>query len=549
MKHANNIIKSGEKGMVLVICLLLLLMLSLIGITSITTSTSDLKIAGNELNQTGAFYAAESGLEQAAAVIVTSYETSGIPPNPLPSGSFASGPFQCNYSTATSGAPSQFTLTDGSYRGLYGVVRKFEITSTGQDYDGSSVTLKMAIQEALIPLFQFAVFYENDLEFSPDILMTLGGRVHSNGRIYMQSSNGLNIASYLTSAGGINHGPKDGSGLGTLSGDVMIKDKFGAYQNMENNDGSWLDSQDADWVNSSLSRWSGLVEDNSHGITELNMPVVTDGPPTDLIDRGDGNNDSYELKAGLKFVDSQAFYLSGPGIWTNVTAAMIAQGVITVGTFYDEREQTNVTALDINIDALDNSGYYPTNGIIYASLPTVPGTISAVRLRNGAELPVATTFATDNPLYTLGNFNTSRKKPAAILADAVTVLSGSWDDARSDQNVNQRNASATQINASVIAGTTETGANGQAYNGGMENFLRFLEKWTNTAMTWRGSGVSLWNSRQAIGEFGTTNYFTAPNRDWAFDVDLLDVINLPPGTPMINIVQRTQWYQTYADGN
>ncbi|OGC96476.1 MAG: hypothetical protein A2W25_14915 [candidate division Zixibacteria bacterium RBG_16_53_22] len=546
--NCSNKNKAGnDKGVVLVVVMLLLLMLSLIGIASITTSTSDMTVAGNELNQTGAFYAAESGIEKAAAAIVTSFETNGTPPSPLPSGSQTQGAYQYSYSTVADGSPVQMTLADGAYRGLYGLVRKYNITSTGLDNSGeSSVTLKMAMQDALIPLFQFAVFYQNDLEFSPSTVMTLGGRVHANGEVFLQSSGGLNINSYLTAAGNIHHGPKAGSGLGSLAGDVLIMDKNGAYQNMKNNDGTWLDASSAGWVNSSLSRWSGLVEDDAHGITQLEMPVVTDGPATDLIDRGAGNNDSFELKAGLKFVDGQVYYLSAPGTWTNVTAAMIAQGVITARTFYDAREAQDVYSLDIDVQRLTASGYYPSNGVIYASVPAVSGVISGVRLRNATTLPRATTFATDNPLYTVGNFNTVTKKPAAIMADAVTVLSSSWDDSRSTQPLGSRGASATQLNASFITGTTETGQDGHAYNGGLENSLRLLESWNNVTMTWRGSAVSLWYSRQATGVWSYGNYYIAPTRDWAFDIDLLNIANLPPGTPMVNIVQRTQWYQIFA---
>jgi hypothetical protein len=546
-KRENNKI-GNEKGMLLVICMILLLMLSLIGIAAITTSTSDMKVAGNELHSTGAFYSAEAGIERAAAEMVTSYETAGNPPSPLPTGSYTEGTYQYTYNAVNDGSPFQTTLTDGAYRGLYGVVRRFSITSTGRDNQNeSSVTLRMSMQEALIPLFQFGVFYQHDLEMSPSIAMALGGRVHSNGKIYVQSDGALNIASYLTSAESIIHGPKSGSGLSDLSGDVLILDKNGAPQNMKNPDGTWLDATDAGWVNGSIARWGGLVEDNNHGITELNLPVVTDGPPTDLIDRGAGNNDSFEHKAGLKFVDGQALYLSSPGNWTDVTALLIAQGAISTRTFYDAREQENVIALDIDIQGLNSAGYYPSNGIIYASIPEISGVTTAVRLRNAAELPLATTFATNNPLYTLGDFNTQRKKPAAIMADALTALSSSWDDTRGDDNLNNRRASATQINASFVAGTTPTGEDGHAYNGGFENIIRLLEKWNNVALTWRGSGVALWYSRQASGMWSYGSYYDAPNRNWAFDTDLLNVANLPPGTPMVNIVQRTQWSQVFAE--
>jgi hypothetical protein len=548
MKDFRHITLGNEKGMVLVICLLMLLMLSLIGIASITTSNSDLSVAENELRQTGSFYAAESGVERAAAAIYTSFESSGAPPSPLPSGTYTQAGYQYAYGTAADGGAIQTILTDGAYRGLYGLVRKYVISSTGHDaHDESSVNITMAMKDALVPLFQFAVFYENDLEIAPGPAMTLGGRVHSNSNMYLQSDNSLSIDSYMTCAGDILHGRKPGSGQSNSNGDVLVKDRNAVYQNMENSDGTWLDSEATNWVNGSLSRWGGLVEDGNHGITELEMPVVVDGPPTDLVDRADGNNDSFEHKAGLKFVDGQAYYLTSPGNWANVTAALITQGVITNGTFYDSREGQNVGSLDINIGALASSGYYPTNGIIYASIPTVSGAISAVRMRNAAELPRATTIATNNPLYTLGNFNSTRKKPAAILSDALTVLSGNWDDNRSQQGLGSRIGTNTQVNASFITGANETGADGQGYCGGFENLIRMLEKWDGMTLTWRGSAVSLWYSRQAVGPWSYGRYYTAPARNWAFDPDLTNIANLPPGTPMVNIVQRTEWSQTIAE--
>ena len=63
----------NESGVVLIVCLSILFMLALIGIASITTSNTDMDIADNEYKTTGAFYAAESGLERAAASITTSY--------------------------------------------------------------------------------------------------------------------------------------------------------------------------------------------------------------------------------------------------------------------------------------------------------------------------------------------------------------------------------------------------------------------------------------------------------------------------------------------
>jgi len=59
-----NILKE-EKGVALIIALLMLLVLTLIGISSISTTTFETSISGNERSRTGAFYAAEAGIQVA----------------------------------------------------------------------------------------------------------------------------------------------------------------------------------------------------------------------------------------------------------------------------------------------------------------------------------------------------------------------------------------------------------------------------------------------------------------------------------------------------
>ncbi len=541
---AENKIKLSDRerqsGIVLIVCLIMLLMLSLIGIASITTSNSDLTIAGNELNQTGSFYAAESGLERAASEMKASYESSGVPPNPLPHGEVTLNTFHFTYNVADDGPAAMDTLSIGSYNGLLALVKEFTIGAVGFDPDFAiAVELEMGYMDALVPLYQFAVFYENDLEIAPGPDMNIGGRVHSNGSIYVQSDNNVYFDSYVTAGGDIIHGRKPGGGSVNNSGNVYMMDNLGNQVNMRNGNGTYLDSYDPNWVNNSLARWGGLVEDDNHGITALDLPVVRDGPSTNLIDRGAGNPDSYENQAGLKFVDGQAFYRQLDGSWLNVSAALT--GVVTYDViFKDLREGMDVNSMDINIAELSLSGYFPSNGILYVSRPAGVGEINGVRLTDGSLLQSGLTVATSNPLYTLGNYNTTAKKPASLIADAITVLSNNWEDGNSSLGLGTRPATPTEVNASYITGNTETGVDGNGYNGGYENLARFLEDWAGVTYTWSGSASALWHSRQATGAWAS-NYYRAPNLDWTFDTDLLDPANLPPGTPRINIIQRTSW--------
>ncbi len=533
-----------EKGLALIVVLSIMIMIALLGTAAVMTSKTEVEISGAEKNNSAAFYAAEAGVEKAVEIIKSSFTTTGLPPSPLPAESFSFNGFQVTYNTVKEGT-TQFKLLDhGTYKGLYATVEDFRITSQAEGR-GARARVSQVVEDALVPVFQFAVFYEHDLEIHPGPPMTLGGRVHTNSDMYLGAGdNGqLDIDSYTTAAGGIYHGRKPGSGLSAGTGDVRIKDRSGDYQSMKNGDGSWLDHSAENWVANSLDKWDGLVEDEAHGITELYMPVVTSGEPIDLIKRGDNNPDSFEHKAGLKIVDGRALFYDEDGNWEDVTEQIRDEGILNEATFYNYREGEWVLSYDLDISKLNTSGYYPRNGIIYVAHPNDDRGV--VRLVNGSQLAAPLTVATQNPLYIKGDFNTEDKKPASVLTDALNILSNSWDDENSDNPLEDRIASNTTVNVAFLTGNTNS--ENENYSGGLENLPRFLEDWKGKTFTYRGSMIDLWFSQQATGlwHYGG-NYYKAPNRDWAFDPDLLDPSNLPPGTPQVNVVQRGIWTQDLA---
>jgi hypothetical protein len=278
-------------------------------------------------------------------------------------------------------------------------------------------------------------------------------------------------------------------------------------------------------------------------MTELNLPVVVSGDPIDMIKRASGGNtDSYENTAGLKIVDGQVLYKNASDVWVDVTSTFTSTSILTTNSFYNYREGKTVTAYDIDISKLNTSGYYPRNGILYASRNLVAGTQQAIRLKNGAELASPLTVATNNPLYTLGNYNSVNKKASALFTDALTVLSTNWSDANSDKSLSNRVANNTTVNAAFLTGNSQTTLS--HYNGGLENLPRFLETWSGKTFTYKGSMVDLWFSEQATGAwvYGSPQY-EAPNRSWSFDTDFLNPANLPPGVPQINTVLKVSWVQ------
>ena len=528
-----------ESGFTTLIFLSLLLMLSLLGINAIMTSTNDVDIAGYEMNSQGALYAAEAGLEKGAAYARNYYNKFGKPPTALPDDSIQVGKFAVTYEVVKPGATVSKTLTQGAYRGLYALSDEYVISATATAPGvAASKSLQMTVDASVVPIYQFAVFYENELEIAPGPAMTLGGRVHSNGDMYLQSDNSLKIDSYTTAAGEIFHGRHPNSGMSTGSGTVEIKDANGNYQLMKNADNTWLDSNDPDWVNKSIGRWGGKVEDKNHGMTELKLPVVASNDPMDMISRaGTDNVDSYEKKAGLKIIDGQVLWRKPDSTWQNVTTDFTSTGILTQSTFRDGRENKDIQSYDIDIAKLNTSSYWPDGGIIYTA-NAISGSQTATKLKNGSTLKEGLTVASENPVYTLGDYNSVNKKPASIMADALTILSNSWTDANSWNST--RTASDTKVNAAYMSGNKASGTGGNTYSGGFENLPRFLENWSGKKFTWKGSAVDLWRSKQATGTWGGS-YYSPPNREWTFDTDFLDPTKLPPGTPLISIVMKTSW--------
>jgi hypothetical protein len=152
------------------------------------------------------------------------------------------------------------------------------------------------------------------------------------------------------------------------------------------------------------------------------------------------------------------------------------------------------------------------------------------------------TVATDLPLYVEGDFNTGdTREPSMVTGDAVTMLSNNWQDARSTSGLGDRQADSTDFNVVVMTGNTETVAGG-AYNGGLENVLRFMENWSGDTARFRGSIIDLWHSEIANSPWSYGNYYTAPRRDWEFDSILST--QAPPGVPRVFGLEMLTWRVT-----
>jgi hypothetical protein len=247
----------------------------------------------------------------------------------------------------------------------------------------------------------------------------------------------------------------------------------------------------------------------------------------------------------------------------NITTNELALFVSTTNSFWDAREGKTVLPIDIDIGALKSWSETNSNlrfALIGSNLSsiyivdnrTLPGTsLGAVRVFNGLQLPTnGLTVATGRPLYVLGDYNqlnpanigttnTSTTRPASLVGDAITILSDSWVDNKSTLGVGSRGASSTTVNAALLTGVVETTLG--HYSGGMENFPRFLESWgLANVFTYNGSMVKMFPSLYATNVWGGS-YYDPPARNWAYDANFGDLTKLPPKTPSLLKVIRSQW--------
>jgi len=196
-----------------------------------------------------------------------------------------------------------------------------------------------------------------------------------------------------------------------------------------------------------------------------------------------------------------------------------------------------------------------------------------LRLVNGSRGNVPTrpddkggfTVAAENPVYVLGDYNAkasdngfvdANHAAAAVIADALTLVSSSWTDRNSwisPTNPGGRSGASTWYRLAIAAGknlnfTKPTWTTIQDFgtDGGVHNFLRYIESW-NGPIHYRGSLVSLYYSQYNTGVYKCCTTVYSPNtRDYSFDTLFLDPANLPPGTPMFRDVANTSYRQDFT---
>jgi hypothetical protein len=503
-----------REGSVLLLATVLSLVVLLTVVASVNTAASLGKSVQRDFDRTAAMCVAE-GVTEIAQRQLLDQVTSFLPP--APDGTVTLAGVAYPYTATPLGDPFTETADDGVTMSI----QRYTI-HTGVAQGESEVNLDRIVDLTMTPVFQYMIFYADDLELLPGPSMTLSGRVHANGDIYVGCGSTLTVdTESFQCTGDILRKRKNDNSESTGTVRIRVKDD-GTYANLTNAQ----DSEYSDWANYALDTWNGTVQDSAHGVREVAAPNIGSIQAFEP----DGSKGYYHENAGLVIVNDKAYDENGNEVDLS--------GALAQRTMYDAREGKNVTVSQIDVGLLNASGHFPGNGLIYAYRTDASSSQpNGIRLVNGSELAGPLTVVSEDPVYVKGDFNTVNKQGAAVIADAVNLLSKTWSDSGGTLQV----ATATTYNLAFVTGIVPTPDGGGAYSGGFENLPRFHENWTGVPATIRGSFVNLFESQIARAPWQTGSVYRPPLRDWRYDPDLNDLDNLPPFTPQAAYFQRVLW--------
>ena len=267
---------------------------------------------------------------------------------------------------------------------------------------------------------------------------------------------------------------------------------------------------------------------------------------------------------------------------TGSSAPTSTGGSTGKGEIMDFREgrEVNLNTVDVSKLTPVLNSYSSYNGILYISDIThadsnlETSNVDAIRLKKGGVLPdQGMTVVSDGAVYVQGDFNTGTtyiadlangavgisaqpiantgadptkytvagytQKPAAIMGDAVMILSNAWTDLNGHSTLSVRNAIPTTLNTAILSGQVLMDPNSVKASGGAHNFPRFLENWSGNNFTYYGSMVELYQSKHWKGVYGSSNVYSPPNRRWFFDSAFLTTP--PPGSVTSTTYSRGRW--------
>jgi Tfp pilus assembly protein PilX len=216
-------------GYAIIFVLSLLALLGMIVISYAFMTRSEMVSSRNTARSTTGFYAAEAALNARAETFRAKFQGFLVPAGTSPDvnnkpcvgSNTGSGDFACQVVTVNGRNVTSYveklntqTIQIGAgeqYANLNAEETQFVVYGQALNSAGNPEAItKLVFRSRLVPLFQFAIFFNKDLEFDNTAALDLVGPVHANGNIFLDSGGGafLHIGGQVTSSQTLYRGQK-----------------------------------------------------------------------------------------------------------------------------------------------------------------------------------------------------------------------------------------------------------------------------------------------------------------------------------------------------
>jgi len=306
--------QSNERGAALATSLIILALLGAVSMTVLSVVTHESRIAGSDMQRTQTFYCAAASSEKMTSDFSTLFSRTTRPTQSQLDAIAASYPSELmseGFSfSKPDGTPNQsiiqdpntpagmVTIPNGPFAGLVASVTPYILDSTCRETNTSAeVRLQRRINNYLVPIFQFGMFSNDDLEVHPGPAFTFNGRVHANGNLYVSGT--TTFLAKVTTANELvvdllRNGNTHAQAMNVQVGSTTVPLTIGSVVNGPNlgssqgNRGYFPDSPsgtiNASWDSTSVSAASGLankfggqVLTRSTGGVPLLLPMQLEG--------------------------------------------------------------------------------------------------------------------------------------------------------------------------------------------------------------------------------------------------------------------------------
>ena len=327
MRHNNS------RGFTLIAALMLTILLSGVAVGLLFMVSNEARMGGNDLEGNLAYYGAEAGIENLTSELSQLYQSSQSPnaaslqalvnPSNYPTAVSGANITNMNYSECITWPPNQTCPAPATDpKGTWDIVGSgpdegmvatlipvtLQVTASRQagagqsaTYStmaatGASVNLTRTVEVALLPAFEFGIFCDGDCDYFAGPNFNFGGRVHTNGNLFVASGAKLTFTDKIAAVGqvimdqlenghataagytGTPYVPNAGGGCPAAPGTGPAANCVALPA------GSWTGgfpptgTANPAWTGISKATFNGFIENGLTGAKKLQLPFVQNSP-------------------------------------------------------------------------------------------------------------------------------------------------------------------------------------------------------------------------------------------------------------------------------